>query len=896
MKNTKFRIASLINLNSFRSVASKLVRGKSLTTRFLVFILCFIINCNLNAANRYAVASSGNWNSTTTWSSTSGGLAGASIPIAGDVVYIGERNRDRTVTIPSGYTANCASINIGNLADNNNVTLIFSSATSSLNVSNNVVMNRPNGSAIGEIRLWAGNMTVNGNLTISYNTASSTANNQINGITITTGTLTVGGDLVYAGQNAYQNQIIFGGSGILNVGGNFTLTNNVGFFTASTGTVNYNGTNQSIAAVTYNNVNFTNSGTKTASGAITATKNVTIQSGCTLNGADFTHFIGGNWSNSGTYTSTGTVTFNGTSAQNISSSDFNNITFTGTGSKTATGSLTIAGNVDIQSQTTFVAGSYTHYVAGNWTKSGTFTSAGSTIEFNSATNASIGSSNFNNIVLSGSGTKTATGTLSIVGNVNISNNFSAGNFSHNLQGNWINNGSFTANTSTINLIAANPQTIGGSNSTTFYQLTQNGTGLVTLNIATQVSGTLALILGNIDIAAYHLTVGAITGGNANSYIETSGVGRLVQSIDYNITKTFPVGKSAYNPATIKNNSVGGIDNFFVGVSDDQITNANANTKTIKHKWYIYKANAGYANLTLSLTYNSGEEESAFNAGTNPTIGFFSGSYWGYGAATVSGNTFTSTSPVQNANQADQFLCIGSGDAFTASKLAITSIEPNNPNVGVANSTINVETQNSLGVPTHVYTNTSYTLSATNTAFSGTNTGTILAYTSNTSNPSLTFTTSTFDAILGYLHNATVTATRTSGEILSAGTSGVFDVYDEKIYEPKATGNWSSNSNWRYSTNGGSTWRDTTAITTFTNNEIIRIPVGITLTADVTSSFYSMIVLGTVDITTDGNLTINQSSGSDYNIYVNGTLRNSGGVLTNDNGSYPTELIDIKGGK
>ena len=74
---------------------------------------------------------------------------------------------------------------------------------------------------------------------------------------------------------------------------------------------------------------------------------------------------------------------------------------------------------------------------GNWTNGGTFTSGSSTIDFNGSGAGNIGASNFNNVIFSGAGAKTATGILSITGNITISNNFSAGSFklaSHNYFG------------------------------------------------------------------------------------------------------------------------------------------------------------------------------------------------------------------------------------------------------------------------------------------------------------------------------------------------------------------------------------------------------------------------------------------------------------------------------
>lgn len=53
----------------------------------LFMLILFVSRGNIEAADRYSVAS-GLWNSTNTWSATSGGTPGASVPAAGDNVYI----------------------------------------------------------------------------------------------------------------------------------------------------------------------------------------------------------------------------------------------------------------------------------------------------------------------------------------------------------------------------------------------------------------------------------------------------------------------------------------------------------------------------------------------------------------------------------------------------------------------------------------------------------------------------------------------------------------------------------------------------------------------------------------------------------------------------------------
>ena len=69
-------------------------------------------------ANRYPVAT-GNWNSTSTWSSTLNGSAGASVPTASDDVFLA-KNSSITVTLTAD--AECFSISGGNVS-NSGVTL-----------------------------------------------------------------------------------------------------------------------------------------------------------------------------------------------------------------------------------------------------------------------------------------------------------------------------------------------------------------------------------------------------------------------------------------------------------------------------------------------------------------------------------------------------------------------------------------------------------------------------------------------------------------------------------------------------------------------------------------------------------------------------------------------------
>jgi hypothetical protein len=605
---------------------------------------------------------------------------------------------------------------------------------------------------------------------------------------------------------------------------------------------------------------------------------------------------------------TSNVYYNGASqtvANLNSSQSYGNLIISGTGTKTlpatttticsnftvvssianATAGLTVGGNVDIQSSGTLTAGSYTINVAGNWTKNGTFTTTG-TVNFNGTGVQNIGASNFNHITFTNAGVKTATGDITIAGNLTIGSNFAGSSYNISLTGNWINNGTFSCGTGTVIFTGSAAKTLGGSSTTTFKNLMINGTGGVTLGQTTFVSATVTMTSGLLTLGANNLYAGSTSGGSGTSYIKTDGEGRLTLNIIYNVKKTFPVGKSAYNPISITNNTVNGSDNFNIRVSDDPVTGTNDDTKTVKRRWYLNKDAAGTANITADITYNAGEGNGSFPC-VNPKIAAYTGDTWvyTYQDATVNGTTYTGSGTLTNMTQLNDFWTLGCGGAFNATKLAVTNINPANPTMGVANTTITVQSQNDKNIPTLVYNPTAFNLSCTNTTFTpAIPTGTISYGNYETTINSITFTSTT-----NLQHNATVTATRTSGETLTAGTSAVFDVlYGGAIYEPKTSGNWSSVT-WRKSTDGGSTWTDVTTLpTAFAANELINIPQAITLTANVTASFYSILIYGTLDMVS-GTLTLNHSGSNDYKIQVFGTLKDSGGTLINSNTSYPAEI-------
>lgn len=415
--------------------------GEVLAVAFLVLFLAPAAK----AATCYAVANA-NWNVASTWATSSGGAA-TGCPLAGtypgaiDTVIIGETATARTVTIPAGFAASAASIAIGSTstacptAVNGSKNLTLADATSSLTVSGDVAVCRQANNVTSELSAGAGTVQINGSATLGGTTGT-----RYTRLAISTGSVTITGNLTPAGAGS---QVVFSGAGTLNIGGNF---GSGGTYTASTGTVVYNGSGaQAVGTYGYYNLTINKSaGTATTGGNITIGNNLTLTAG-TLN-------IGANTINRGT----------------------------------AGGTLTLASGATLQiaSSNYFPANYATETIHAN-----------STVEFNAAANQTIPAKAYGHLLLSNSGNRnlpntamtvggdfSTTGTvaaitnaaLTVTGNMNIGDGTSLDpkTFTHNLKGNLVNNGSLDPGnntTSTFNLNGAAAQTISGV-ATTFYNL------------------------------------------------------------------------------------------------------------------------------------------------------------------------------------------------------------------------------------------------------------------------------------------------------------------------------------------------------------------------------------------------------------------------------------------
>jgi hypothetical protein len=184
-------------------------------------------------------------------------------------------------------------------------------------------------------------------------------------------------------------------------------------------------------------------------------------------------------------------------------------------------------------------------------------------------------------------------------------------------------GSFIGSaTSGLNITDAPSPASAVALGTLYFDQTTNGTTnkLSSLIINRSQSGAVANLGNNVQVTTLRLEDGiidigdatmTITGldpshvGDANSYVRTSGIGFLKNSIaNGGGSLRFPVGNSAFNPVTLTNNTSVSPEEFGVQVIDEVYLNgtgrgnqALANRRRVTRTWEITKASSGNANGT-----------------------------------------------------------------------------------------------------------------------------------------------------------------------------------------------------------------------------------------------------------------------------------------------------------
>lgn len=437
----------------------------------------------------------------------------------------------------------------------------------------NLTINNGGFFTTGSQNTTLGSLTINsgGTFTVNFN----------NNKTLTlNGATTIGGTLNITTTNGNKNFI---GSVTVNSGGTWNnsinepinfrggVTNN-GTFTAGAGVYTFNTNNQtingtlSIPNVTVAGVTLTNNGTLSVTTALTGTGGLTQSSGSVLN-------IGGPTTTAitiSTLTATAagnTVNYNG-AAQTLKATTYDNLTLSGTGAKTFPSGTTTVNNVlSIE----------------NGTNTNTFTGTlaygtAATLQYNAgSSNRTVSTewpatfSGSGGVIVKGPGTITLNEAKTLSVNVPLTINsgtLASGNYNLTLGGNFTNNATFTYGTSTVTFNGTSPQSIGGSSSTTFYNLTINNTGTsgnntVTIQKPTTVTNVFTLTSGIVNttstnvLSVTNTAAGAISGGSSTSFVN----GPLKRSLPANYSTAssyvFPVGAgTSYYPFTLVNPTTG----------------------------------------------------------------------------------------------------------------------------------------------------------------------------------------------------------------------------------------------------------------------------------------------------------------------------------------------------
>jgi len=435
----------------------------------------------------------------------------------------------------------------------------------------------------------AGTITVGGNLAASGGTVTTTGSTV--DFNASTGSQSVGAInydyLTFTNAGATR---VFASGQTTGIAGTFTPDGTV---TVTGSTLDFNGASQTIPNLTYNSLTLSGSGTKTLGTAIT---------------------IGGDYTVSGVTVApgTGTVTFSNTSgSQSVAATTYFNLTLSGSSTKTlASGATTSIGN--------------NFAVSG-----GAVTTTGSTLDFTRSTGTQVlAAINYNNLTFSNGGNREfSSGTTGIAGAL------------------LANAGTVDVSTNS-SLIEYNGSSVQTIEDITYWQLlTNNSSGFNLNNGDPTVISIMTLQSGNITTGSNKLIL-----NTSNAISRTSGhvVGNLEYFVD-NIgapARTFPIGDATnYTPLTIQFANVtttGYLTAYTTAGDHAQVGSSNIDgAKSVNRTWTLSNNGIGFsgAGYTSTFTFvNPGDIDGGVNT-SNVIVGLYSAG-WTY--PTVGTKTGTTT--------------------------------------------------------------------------------------------------------------------------------------------------------------------------------------------------------------------------------------------------------------
>lgn len=426
-------------------------------------------------------------------------------------------------------------------------------------------------------------------------------------LTYASGTVTMtGSGKTISGSNISLNNLTVSAAGSITASNSFTLTGNL----AVSGTLATSG------ILTMSGASKTISGTGTMSfAALSITGSLSTASSFTITGTlDVTGSL---------TASAGTVTFNGTNCLYNGTSNLFNATV-------ASGSLQLAANSTLG-------------IAGALSNSGTFntyTTVPNTVVYNSSGAQNVAGVTYDNLTFSTGGTKTAASAVTVNTDLTISagTTFAAGSYTHLVKGNWTNNGTFTAGTSTVQFGGGNDATLSGASTFNTLEITKsNATNSVFLSNNTTAS-VLTMTKGVLRTGSAKITVPV----SAADLVNTGKINfpGTVSSIVGTIERTHPTGftsatdyafESKYNVLNL--GSASGVTNITVTVTVGNVATFPYGA-AINRNYNIAIPSGTYSGARLRLHY----EDVELNGNSESGLQLYNyGSSWtNLGASSVDG--------------------------------------------------------------------------------------------------------------------------------------------------------------------------------------------------------------------------------------------------------------------
>ncbi len=628
------------------------------------FLLLFLLSIITAKAVTKTSAGTGSWNTAGTWNPSG-------VPANGDDVIIAAGH---IITIDAN-TNNLASLTIsGTLTIGNNNTNRTVTVAGNVTITNSGVFNTA-GNGGNNVNL-DGNLTNNGTFDMIIGSADAdvtfggSGNQAVSG----TGATTDFNIITINNTGAANNNIVeilssnFSAvtdflrltKGILKMSGSYTFTNT--FFNSASPTINAD------EGIWLNNPNVTvtgQNGNTVLSGLLritagtynigtTANKKLSYNTGSVLTVEGGVLNIAGSFAGS---SSSQTITFTQSNGVITVSSIGNSSSFSSFELE-ATGSVysVSGGTIVLQNAAT----AHTDYV--NYSTNTAVT--GGTLQLgNAATPAGAvflveSTPSIYNLLIN----TTNTPTCEIDANATVLNDLTIGgildvspnNVNLTIGHNWTNNGTFTKGTGTVTFNGNSAQQIGGSVSTTFYNLTFNKSGgSVTLGKTTSISGAGTFTAGVVTSAATNLLIfnDNATSSGANNGAVPSYVHGPVRKIG-NDAFTFPVGKTGAGYHQCGISAPGNITDAFTAeymrssaAGLGGISASGLNHLSNCEYWQLDRT-TGSSSVNVTLSWNGLSNCNAavyVNSLASLVIAHFNGTTWNsYGVSSNTGNPSSGT--------------------------------------------------------------------------------------------------------------------------------------------------------------------------------------------------------------------------------------------------------------